>query len=73
MATVSSSTLSGDSPWEEGPMPDKLLSPEMNTALHQSACGNSFLPRMLCSCSGREVSEEVGRERREAQREAEWR
>ena len=39
-------------------MPDKLLSPELNTALHQSACGNSFLPRMLCSCSGREVSEE---------------
>lgn len=47
-----------DWPWEAGPGPDKLLSPEMNTALCQSEHSGSILPRMLYSCLGRGLSEE---------------
>ena len=47
-----------DWPWEAGPAPDKLLSPEMNTALCQSAHRTSIFPRMLYSSLGRGLSEE---------------
>lgn len=47
-----------DWPREANPAPDKLPSPEMNTALRQSAHRSSILPRMLYSSLGRGLSEE---------------